>query len=86
MAYIEDLAKRLCAAWLSMKLGITLQYASKRYIEEETIGEYWVSLAKKVLETIRKIALDRPLKGGGIIAPAFRRGCLGISEPVLADH
>ena len=48
-AYKQELAKRLCAAYASMQLQISLQHAYKRYVEGNSIGEYWLSLAEQLI-------------------------------------
>ena len=44
----EDLAGRLCCAWLSYQLDLTYQHCMKTYIRDAEIGEYWYSLAKRL--------------------------------------
>lgn len=53
-AYVTDLAEKLCAAWLSTQMSITLPHAYKAYVKDtnEPIGEYWLSLAEHVRSTV----------------------------------
>ena len=47
--YEEELARRLAAAYISMQLGISLQYAYKKYTQKGDIGSYWLALARRVV-------------------------------------
>lgn len=50
----DELARRLCCAWISYHLGLTYQRCLKAYIGDERVGEYWYQLA----ETIAREAPD----------------------------
>lgn len=43
----EELGRRLCAAFISVRLGITLEYALRTKCAGP-IGDYWIDLAKQV--------------------------------------
>ena len=46
--YYRELGRRLCAAFISMKLRLkSLDYAAKAHVEDD-VSEYWVDLAKKI--------------------------------------
>jgi predicted small secreted protein len=51
-AGIEELAKRLCAAYLSMSLGTSMDWALKNYVNRNAkngpISKYWIELAERV--------------------------------------
>jgi hypothetical protein len=50
-AGIEELAKRLCAAYLSMPLGVSADWALKNYVNrgaKKPISKYWIELAERV--------------------------------------
>lgn len=54
----EDLAVTLKCAYMSHHLGITFQYYKKKYLVEDTVGDYWYALAEKVSrDMIEKIDL-----------------------------
>ena len=44
------LAKKLCAAFISNRLGINATYAKKKYVDGKPIGETWYLLAKALEE------------------------------------
>lgn len=46
--FIEELARRLCAAPLSTQLGVSLQTAYK-HVQGVKIGPYWLMLAHAVM-------------------------------------
>lgn len=45
----NELARRLCAAFLSYQMGIGIEYAYKNYVAK-TPGEFWQALSAVVLE------------------------------------
>ena len=44
------LAMKLCAAFISTRLGIGASYAEKKYVHEESLGETWYLLARALEE------------------------------------
>lgn len=44
----EELARRLSAAFLSHRLGISYATASKQYVGKKPVGKYWFRLAQSV--------------------------------------
>ena len=44
----EALAHKLCAAFLSHRLGISYATASKQYVGKIPVGKYWFRLAQSV--------------------------------------
>jgi len=44
----EELARRLCCAWLPYSLGISYDHCMKRYVKGGELGEYWQELAERV--------------------------------------
>jgi len=51
--YVE-LAKNLCAAYMSYKLDLSISHALKYWVERvnagEEIDEYWIQLARNVID------------------------------------
>lgn len=45
---LEELARRLCCAWISYQVGMTYRHCLKTYIADAELGEYWYSLAERV--------------------------------------
>jgi hypothetical protein len=41
----SELGRRLCAAYISYRMGIGVEYALKKYVSD-TPGQFWLSLAK----------------------------------------
>jgi hypothetical protein len=48
MDHRAELARRLCAALLSKRLGIGMDYALKHYVTNAGENEYWLELADRV--------------------------------------
>ena len=44
----QDLAKRLCAAWISRRQGLSAVDYTYRQMKKDDIGDYWVALAAMV--------------------------------------
>tara|TARA_Y100000996_G_C22062066_1_gene453682 strand:- start:180 stop:362 length:183 start_codon:yes stop_codon:yes gene_type:complete len=44
------LAMKLCAAFISNRLGIGTSYAEKNYVDEESLGDTWYLLARALEE------------------------------------
>jgi hypothetical protein len=44
----SELARRLCAALMSKRLGIGMDYALKKYAKDAGESEYWLDLAGRV--------------------------------------
>jgi hypothetical protein len=44
----SELARRFCAALISKRLGIGMDYALKKYVKNAGKNEYWVELADRV--------------------------------------
>lgn len=51
-----ELGRRLCAAYISYQLGISIGYAYKTHTSPETIGPYWRALASAVTADITEAA------------------------------
>lgn len=49
--YDVELARRLCAAVVSMQLRVSLQHAYKTYVDD-TPGDSWIRMAKALREKI----------------------------------
>jgi hypothetical protein len=49
----DQLARNLAAAFVTTCHGIDLDYARKKY-SGEPVGEYWISLARKVTADLSK--------------------------------
>lgn len=47
--YKRELARRLSASYISVQLGISLEYAYKRHTNEGSTGSYWLSLAEQIV-------------------------------------
>ena len=47
----DELARKLYAAWLSERLGISLAYAYSRHAVGKEMGAVWLGLAQYVRET-----------------------------------
>ena len=45
---LEELARRLCCAWISCQTGMTYQHCMKTYITDAELGKYWYQLAERV--------------------------------------
>jgi hypothetical protein len=43
-----DLARRFCAALISQRLGIGMDYALQKYVKQAGENEYWLELADRV--------------------------------------
>jgi hypothetical protein len=57
--YYEELGRRLCAAVVSMRLGIKMDYALERYVKGCEGSEYWLGLARKISQDVSEsIELD----------------------------
>ncbi len=41
---------KLCAAFISNRLGIGTSYAEKNYVDEESLGDTWYLLARALEE------------------------------------
>jgi len=41
-----ELARRIAAAWIAVKLGVTAETAYRRYCAEQPPGEAWMNLAR----------------------------------------
>lgn len=48
MDHRAELARRLCAALVSKRLGIGMDYALKNYVKNAGKDEYWLQLADRV--------------------------------------
>jgi hypothetical protein len=48
----EDLAFRLCCAYVSHQMGITYAHCEKTYMPRQRIGGYWLDLAEKVAREV----------------------------------
>ena len=46
----QCLAMKLCAAFISNRLGIGASYAEKKYVNPESLGDTWYLLAKALEE------------------------------------
>jgi hypothetical protein len=48
--HIEELARRLCAAYTSTRLGISMDWALKGHVNRsgKPISDYWIRLAEQV--------------------------------------
>jgi len=44
----SELARRFCAALISKRLGIGMDYALKNYVKNAGENEYWLELADRV--------------------------------------
>jgi hypothetical protein len=49
-AGVEEIARRVAAAYLSYQMGVGLQYCYKRYCESSQPGEFWMEMARKILK------------------------------------
>lgn len=49
----EVLGRNLAAAFIATQAGIGLDYARKKYAHEP-VGEFWISLARMVIEHLAK--------------------------------
>lgn len=59
--YYIELARRLCAAFISQQRGIGLEYALKRYVPDQ-IGPYWIGLASVVASSATR-SMDEQVVG-----------------------
>jgi hypothetical protein len=63
----SELARRFCAALMSYRLGIGMDYALKNYVKNAGENEYWLELADRVeREVVEQIAQ-------AIVPPCLRR-------------
>jgi hypothetical protein len=63
----SELARRFCAALISKRLGIGMDYALKNYVKNAGESEYWLELADRVeREVVERIAK-------AIVPPCLRR-------------
>lgn len=46
--YRSELARRLCAAVVSQRLGIGMDYALKNHVKDACDSPYWLALADRV--------------------------------------
>jgi len=62
----SELARRFCAALISKRLGIGMDYALKKYVKNAGKNEYWLELADRVeREVVEQIAQE-------IVPPCLR--------------
>ncbi len=45
---IEELARRLAAAEMSVFGRVSLQHAYKQYVQDKPVGDFWIQLARDV--------------------------------------
>jgi hypothetical protein len=59
----EELARRLCAAFISHHMGVTYQTAAK-YLrdDDEMVGKYWYGLAERVAQEIAHMHAEQYAK------------------------
>jgi hypothetical protein len=58
-----ELARRLCAALVSKRLGIGMDYALKNYVKNAGQNEYWLELADRIEREFAEQS-DRTSSGG----------------------
>lgn len=46
----DELARRLCAALMSINMGISPGYCYEKYMKGKPVGPYWGELAEQVME------------------------------------
>jgi len=46
---VDELARRLCCAWISCQLRVSYQHSLKTYMKDDPPGEYWYQLARGVM-------------------------------------
>ena len=46
---LDELARRLCCAWISCAFDISYQHCLKTYLKDDQPGEYWYQLARRVM-------------------------------------
>jgi hypothetical protein len=63
MDHRAELARRLCAALVSKRLGIGMDYALKNYVKNAGKEEYWLQLAHRVEREFTKQS-DRNIMAG----------------------
>ncbi len=55
-----ELGRRLCAAYTSNQLGITIAYALKTHVGPvEELGSYWIELAERVTKEVNESIMFR---------------------------
>jgi hypothetical protein len=60
--YYHELGRRLCAAFVSMKLRLkSMDYAAKAHVGDD-VSEYWVELAKEIESEVHH-GLVKKLRG-----------------------
>ncbi len=45
---VEEFARRLAAAYISVYADISLGYAYKTYAQGEKVAQYWIDIAEKI--------------------------------------
>jgi hypothetical protein len=76
----EELARRLCAAFVSHHMGVTYQTAAK-YLRDDhaQVGRYWYRLAERVTHEVRaeqfaKVSRAAKVKAVSHLSLVKRRG------------
>jgi hypothetical protein len=59
LAYEQALARNLATAYIATEQGIGLDYARKKYADQP-LGEFWISLARMVMEHVGKHSAPAP--------------------------
>jgi hypothetical protein len=59
LAYELELARNLATAYIATEQGIGLDYARKKYAEQP-VGEFWISLARMVIEQLGNRGVPEP--------------------------
>lgn len=47
---MDELARRLCAAYMSIQMGISLSHCYTAYMKDRPVGGYWSQVAEKITE------------------------------------
>jgi hypothetical protein len=48
----EILGRNLAVAYIAMRQGISMDWAKKMYTTHEPVDEYWISVARMVIEHV----------------------------------
>jgi hypothetical protein len=69
MDHRAELARRLCAALVSKRLGIGMDYALKNYVKNAGENEYWLELADRIEREFAEQSDRNIMAGDPYLAP-----------------
>jgi hypothetical protein len=65
----SGLARRFCAAVISQRLGIGMDYALQKYVKNAGKSEYWLELADRVERDVVEHIEQTVMPGARIVPP-----------------